>query len=102
MKFHAVMCITLCAALFACSNGRGVGGVTVSPVVISPNADGREDVARIQYTVSGQANISIFLTDASGKRYNLRSNEQRAPSPEPYELLFSGVADGRLMPVGDG
>lgn len=95
------MCITLCAALFACSDGRGVGGVTVSPAVISPNADGREDVARIQYTVSGQASISIFLTDASGKRFNLRSNEQRAPSPAPYELLFSGVADGRLMPVGD-
>jgi hypothetical protein len=40
------------------------------------------------------------LTDQSGKRYLLRDAAERTASPAPYELLFNGISDGRLMPNG--
>ncbi len=88
-------------ALAACSRGGGpLSDVSVQPAVISPNADGRDDIARIAYKVNQPADVSIYLSGPDGERYDLRAEAQRAPSPAPYELLFNGVSNGRLMPDG--
>lgn len=90
----------LAAALAACGSAQPVYDVAVAPAVISPNADGKDDVARIGYRVGQPTRISIFLTDASGRRFDLRTNEPRSPSPMAYEFLFSGVSQGRMLPDG--
>jgi hypothetical protein len=90
------------AALIACvAIGQPLTDVTVSPNVISPNADGKDDLARITYKLNAPAKISIYLTDASGKRYDVRRDVDRPASPQPYELLFNGIAGGKMMPNGD-
>ena len=86
--------------LAACNQGQPVAQVTVNPSVVSPNGDGTDDLAKISYKVSQTARVTIYLTDQSGKRYLLRDEAERTPSPVPYELLFNGVSDGRLLPDG--
>lgn len=88
--------------LAACAtSSQPLSNVTVSPAQISPNADGKEDIARISYKVGMPMRVSIYLTDAAGQRYDLRRDELRNPSPQAYEYLFSGVANGKLLPNGD-
>ena len=88
--------------LVACTaNGAVLSDVSVAPSAISPNADGTDDLARISYKVNAPARVSIYLTDAQGQRYDVRRDVQRPVSPQPYELLFNGIADGRMLPNGD-
>jgi hypothetical protein len=82
-------------------NAQPLADIAVSPAEISPNADGQNDIARITYRVNQSARVSIYLTDANGKRYGLRDDAERNPSPAPYELLFNGVSGGRLLPNGE-
>jgi hypothetical protein len=98
----ALLLIGLVASLLtACGRGAGsLSQVTVSPAVISPNGNGVNDLARIGYKISAPSRVSIYLTDSNGKRYPLRDEAQRSPSPMAYELLFNGVSNGRLMPNG--
>jgi hypothetical protein len=87
--------------LAACRSGQApVVAVTVQPSAISPNADGVDDLARITYTAVESSTVSIYLTDAAGRRYDLRAAAERPASPRPYELLFNGVSGGRLMADG--
>src|SRR5450759_733192 len=89
----AMSLIGLAAALLAaCNQGGPVSQVTVSPAVISPNGDGIDDLARISYKVSQTANVTIYLTDQSGKRYLLRDAAERTASPDPSALLFNGIS----------
>ena len=98
----ASMLAAVVALLGACGQNRQtLSNVSVSPQVISPNADGKDDIARIIYQVAQPARVTIYLTDGVGKRYDLRELAERPPSPAPYELLFSGVSGGRLIPNGD-
>ncbi len=46
-----------------CAGRRLLYGISVRPEVISPNADGQEDVAEIKYTLSRLAWITIYLVD---------------------------------------
>ncbi len=100
LVFGAMILIGL---LSACQNAGGapLSAVSVEPSVISPNADGTDDLARITYRVNAPARISIYLTGADGARFDLRRDVQRSPSPAPYEILFNGVANGRLMANGN-
>jgi hypothetical protein len=88
-------------ALAGCAGGAPISEVSVGPSVISPNADGRDDLARISYKVNSPSKVSIYLTDAAGNRYDVRRDVDRPASPMPYELLFNGIADGRMLPNGD-
>jgi hypothetical protein len=106
MKRYSLLVIAFVGAvlvlLSACTDKAiPVSNVTVAPTEISPNGDGQADLARFSYKVSQPTQVSIYLTDASGKRYSLRENVERLPSPEAYELLFNGVSNGRLIPNGD-
>jgi len=93
----------LMVALTACALGASpLGEVTVAPDVISPNADGADDLARISYRINMPARVSIYLTDSQGRRYDLRRDVERPAIPRPYEYLFNGIGeDGRLLPQGE-
>ena len=92
----------LCGAvlLAACTSNPPISNVTVAPNIISPNGDGKDDLARISYKVNAPAHVSIYLTDAQGKRYDIRSGDRPA-SPKPFEYLWNGISsDGRMLPNG--
>ncbi len=91
----------LALALTACAAGRpALSNVAVTPGAISPNGDGSADLARIAYALNAPAKVSIFLTDSAGQRHDVRSDASRPASPRPYELLFNGIAGGRMLPNG--
>ncbi len=64
------------------------------PNVISPNADGNDDVAEFRYGLSRAATISITLDDGNGNTFDFRQSERRIA--DDYQVLFSGVVDGYL------
>ncbi|MGB9880618.1 MAG: hypothetical protein ACPLRM_07630, partial [Anaerolineae bacterium] len=84
--------------LVGCSNKPLVYDVRIQPEVISPNADGVADVARITYSLSRYAYVSIYFLDEQGGKHDFRTD---VPRPKgSYEALFSGVIENRLLPDG--
>ena len=65
--------------------------VQVAPDVISPNADGIEDVTEIRYSLRRPAAISIFFDNEAGERHYFRQARRR--SPGDYSVLWGGVVD---------
>jgi hypothetical protein len=100
--------LVVLAALVALLIAIGIGYLVLRPPValladasfdrdrISPNADGQDDVAVIQYRLSRPASISIHLTASNGDRYYFRQDERR--SAGGYRVLFSGVVGGYTLP----
>ncbi|PIE81017.1 MAG: hypothetical protein CSA11_06045 [Chloroflexi bacterium] len=70
--------------------------VTVQHEQITPNADGDSDVTRIQYELSRNAVVSIYFENEAGDRFYFRQDKDRGAGD--YEVLFSGVVDGYLLP----
>jgi hypothetical protein len=97
-----LMCLaTLGAALLlsACGSEPLLYDVSFSRELITPNADGDNDVLRIQYGLSRPAELSIYYLDADGNRYAFRDREHRPPSAdEPYAVYFPGVVKGYTLP----
>ena len=95
------VCLCVALLLAGCRNpSQTLYEVVVDPSVISPNADGTADIARITYSVSTRSVVDVYLTDATGQRFDLRRGEIRVPGTT-YHLLFNGIAGGRLLPNGD-
>ena len=67
--------------------------VSVSPDVISPNADGENDVTLITYALGRNGYISISFVDESGKQYYFRKRARRARGP--YSVYWGGVVEGQ-------
>lgn len=81
--------------------------------VITPNADGDDDITTFRYELSRSAAVSLWFENEAGDRFFFRETQQR--TPQEYAVLFSGVVDGytlpgetvpgvverRLMPEGD-
>jgi hypothetical protein len=82
----------------ACSVRPLLYEVSVQPEVITPNADGMEDVTRIAYKLSRSADLSIYLVDEAGERHYFRQNRRR--SAGDYRVDFGGVVDGSMLPDG--
>lgn len=85
-------------ALPGCSNGPLLSNVNVNPPTITPNADGLDDVTRISYRLNGSADLSIYLIDAGGNRHYFRDSRRR--SEGDYQVDFSGVVNGSMLPDG--
>ena len=82
----------LMLALTACgASGPMLTNARIEPAVISPNADGVNDVARIAYTVRRPGNISIYFEDESGQRYYFRQDKHRGA--RDYNVLWGGVIE---------
>jgi hypothetical protein len=76
-------------ALGGCALQPTLSDVTVAPNVISPNADGAEDVTHINYRVNRSADVSIYFVDAQGRRHYFRKAQRR--SPGKYDVYWGGV-----------
>jgi hypothetical protein len=65
----------------------------VSDTTISPNADGDSDVTRIEYKLSRNAQLSIYVEDAQGEKRYFRRDRPRSRTlgGETYRVDFGGV-----------
>jgi hypothetical protein len=81
------------------SPGALLSGVTIAPNTISPNADGQDDVAIINYQLARPAALSIYLVDAKGEKHYFRQNERR--SAGKYEARFYGLIE-QAVTLGPG
>lgn len=63
--------------------------------VITPNADGDNDIATFTYELSRTATIDMTLTDENGQSFSFRDAQVR--SDGEYAVLFSGVVDGFIL-----
>ncbi len=104
MKFkRGINLLLLLALLVACNPfGAILAEASVVPAAISPNADGKDDLARITYRLRQPANVEIFLTDAANHKYFIRRQIKRAALAKAYTILFNGIDEsGRMMANGD-
>ena len=70
--------------------------VTIQHEQITPNADGDTDATRIKYELARNAVVSIYFENENGDRFYFRQNKDRGAGE--YEVLFSGVVDGYVLP----
>ena len=91
----------LALLLSGCGSRSLISEVEISPQVISPNADGVDDVAAIRYMISENVDLSMYLLDGDGNRHDFRIKVRRVPSKHSYFALFGGSIDGHLLPDGD-
>jgi hypothetical protein len=83
----------------ACAAVRPLlSGVSVRPDVITPNADGVDDVTRIAYSLGRSADLSIYVVDEAGQRHYFRQDRRR--SAGDYGVDFGGVVNGSMLPDG--
>lgn len=75
--------------------GRLIPEAGFSLTVISPNADGLDDVTTFKYTLKRAARVSLVL-ESDDAVYQFRTEELRAPGE--YYVDFSGVVDGFVLP----
>lgn len=88
-------------ALSGCSLRPLLTDVTLAPDVISPNADGQDDVTLIRYRIGRAADVSIYLIDAAGQRFFFRDSERR--SPGRYNVYWGGViTDPQVREIDGG
>ena len=62
--------------------------------LISPNADGEDDVTVFAYELSKPATVSLSLTSDAGRTFYFRRDQPRGD--DEYTVFFSGVVDGFL------
>ena len=93
-----LLLLMLIFLLPACAARPLLYDVSVRPEVITPNADGLEDVTRIAYKLSRSADLSIYLVDQAGQRHYFRQNQRR--SAGDYQVDFGGVVDGGMLADG--
>jgi hypothetical protein len=96
--FPLILTLALLLTLAGCGSGDLIGGISVRPGVISPNADGDADVAEVRYSVSRLTHVSIYLVGQDGARHDLRVRERRSKGDRT--IYFGGVIDGLLLPDG--
>jgi hypothetical protein len=81
--------LLLGVALSGCHLRPLLYGVSVSPSVISPNADGTDDATNIAYRLSRNALLSIYFENAGGERFYFRQDRHR--SAGEYRVQWGGV-----------
>ena len=88
-----VVLLLLCLGS-ACSNKPVLDAVSVNPEIITPDADGVTDVAKIEFLLNYNATVSIILTDEMGTDFTFRSPSRLSLSEKPYSVFFAGVVEG--------
>ncbi len=98
-RLLAALALGLTAAfIVACRPRPLLEQVTVQPSRITPNADGDTDLARIEFRLNQNAQVSFILTDAAGESYTFRPPRPLAANDRPYTVYFGGVVEGFLLP----
>src|SRR5215203_6510639 len=65
--------------------------VVFTPDAITPNADGRQDVTEIQYSLRRAAAVSIYFENSEGERHYFRQDRRR--SPGDYSVFWGGAVE---------
>lgn len=76
-------------ALQGCALRPLLYDVRVEPEVISPNADGVDDVTHIFYTLGRSADVSIYFVAPDGQKHYFRKARRR--SPGKYDVYWGGT-----------
>jgi len=84
--------------LSACGERPLLEDVSIVPQTISPNADGRDDLATISFKLNRNAEVAIYFYDKAGRRYTFRPPIPLSLNEEPYTVLFPGVVEGYTLP----
>lgn len=95
----ALIALALAAALGTLvlrPSGPLLSKATFDRTRITPNADGVDDLAVIEYRLSRPATVSIYLDGSNGDRYYFRRDERRISGS--YRVLFSGIVAGYTLP----
>jgi hypothetical protein len=90
--------LVLPLALAGCGSGSLLSNVKVRPATISPNADGVDDVAAIEYTIGRNSRLSITFIAPDGTQRVFRDRKRRTPGS--YTALFGGSIGGRVLTDG--
>jgi hypothetical protein len=70
------------------------------PTVISPNADGREDVTEITYQLPVTATVDISITTPDGRTLPFITGEESGP--QVHRQVWNGkTTDGQILPNGE-
>jgi len=85
--------LLLCLRLGSCQLRPLLNDVALTPDVISPNADGTDDVTNIEYTLSRNAHVSIYFENAGGERFYFRRDRPR--SAGDYRVQWGGTVNQR-------
>jgi hypothetical protein len=92
--------------LAACAGGPLLGEVTASASSYAPTEASRP--LTLSYSVGRAATVDIYVLDADGTRYDLRTAQPRPANDTPYVLRFDGTVPTddpvllrRLLPPGD-
>ncbi len=77
---------------------------TISPDTFTPNQDGLDDRVWINVYVPKPAHLTVYLIDASGKRYFIPESEQSRPVGEEgrHSFEYEGGVDLGISPPPDG
>lgn len=73
-------------------SGPPLESAAFSLTEITPNADGISDVTRLTYRLRRPATVSVYFTDANGRRFDFRRDQLRGSGEANVD--FSGVVDG--------
>jgi hypothetical protein len=81
-----------------------IQGFSVSPQVFTPNQDGIDDRVAVNAFLPKKADLSIYLLDASGTRYDLPERiETRDPGdPGAHVFDYDGGLDNNVEPPPNG
>ncbi|MFQ5594481.1 MAG: carboxypeptidase regulatory-like domain-containing protein [Anaerolineae bacterium] len=92
------LCLVIPLTLSGCGAGPLLSNVKVRPASISPNADGVDDVAAIEYTVGRNSRLSVSFVAPDGTQRTFRDQKRRTPGG--YTALFGGSIEGRVLADG--
>jgi hypothetical protein len=67
--------------------------VSVSPTLITPNADGQTDLAKIAFVLNENARVSLDFIDEAGATYTFRPPTRLGVNEDLYSVYFGGVVD---------
>ncbi len=87
--WQIVILVAVALLLGGCAFAPLLSDVKVAPALISPNADGHDDVTHIEYRIGRPATLSIYFEDATGGRYYFRQAQRR--SPGRYDVFWGGA-----------
>ncbi len=99
MKCRIVVLLGLLAlVLSACGEKPLLQDVSIQPAIITPNADGDTDLAKIEFLLNRSATVSITLYDKNGTQYTFRPPSRLPLHDKAYTVYFGGVVEGYTLP----
>jgi hypothetical protein len=100
-RWLVVVWVPLGLILSSCHLRPLLSDVSVSPDVISPNADGSNDATNIAYRLSRNGTLSIYFENQEGERFFFR--EARPRSAGQYRVQWGGgINQARWLENGYG